>query len=315
MKYLLLFFTYVTFAQSQKFIPLDEDTLEFIGEVNYTLYSNKKPILSSLTSRDSITHLQKDVVFDSISFIKLNYNETGFKKENLTEVVLLNKTVYALDEVIIPNSKTKEIVIGEESRFAKRRSGIISSNPDYGLLFHKNDLIDMSIKKMIFFIEKVKYKTAYKIKFFSAHETGNFMTTQYLELNELLFESKVLTLEQGTKNKVEVNLEDYEINIVNKDVFVYLELQSYYDENNNAIQPQLKDKTRLKFQLSKLVNFYSKTYDLNTKKLNDSIININAKINRDFALLFFKKPHKSELVAPAIILYATKINEHPKENK
>jgi hypothetical protein len=38
-------------------------------------------------------------------------------------------------------------------------------------------------------------------------------------------------------------------------------------------------------------------------------------INRDFAFMFFKKPHKSELVAPAIIINAIKTNEHLKENK
>lgn len=306
MKYLLLFFTCISFSQVQKFIPLDNETLEFVGEVKYTLFTNKKPIFSNLTSKDSITRLPKDVVFDSIAFTKLNYKETGFKKENLTEFVFLTKTAYELDEVLIPNSKPKEIVIGEKSRFVKKRSTTLLRNPDFGLLFRENDLKDMAIKRMNFFVEKAKYKTTYKIKFYSAHETGNFMTTQDLALNEVLFESPILSLEEGTKNKVEINLEDYDINITSKDVFVCLELQAYYDENNNAIQPQLKDQTRLKFQLSNLTNYYSKTSDLDTKKLSDSIININAMINRDFAFMFFKKPHKSELVAPAIILYATK---------
>ncbi len=306
MKYLLLFFTCITFAQVQKFIPLDEDTSEFIGEVKYTLYSNKKLIFSSITSKDSITKVPKNVVFDSIAFTKFNYKETGLKIENLEQVVRLKKMIFELDEVIIPNSKSKEIVIGEESRFVKKQSSILSQNTDYGLLFRENDLKNKTIKRLNFFVEKVKYKTTYKIKFYAAHETGNFMTIQDLALNEILFESPILTLEKGTKNEVDVNLEDYDINITSKDVFVCLELQAYYDENNNAIQPQLKDQTRLKFQLSNLTNYYTKTSDLNTKKLSDSMMNINAMINRDFAFMFFKKPPKSELVAPAIILYATK---------
>ncbi|NNT73266.1 hypothetical protein HKT18_13685 [Flavobacterium sp. IMCC34852] len=315
MKYLLLFFTCTTFAQVQKFIPIDNETLEFISEVNYTLYANKKPIFSNLTSKDSITRLPKDITFDSICFNKLNYKTIGYKKENLTEIILLTKTAYDLDEVIIPNSKPKEIVIGEECRFVKRKSSILTANPDYGLIFRENDLKNKVIKRLTFFVEKVKYKTTYKIKFYAAHETGNFMTLQYLELNELLFESPIFTIEKGTKNKVEINLEDYDINITDKNIFACLELQSYYDDNNTAIQPETKDGTRLKFQLSNLANYYSKTYDINTKKTSDYVININAMINRDFAFMFFKKPHKSELVAPAIILYATKTNEHLKENK
>jgi len=307
MKYLLLFFTFITFAQGQKFIPLDNETLEFVGEVKYTLYANKKSIFTNLTSKDSITRLPKDVVFDSISFTKLNYKEIGFKKMSLTDVVLLTKAAYELDEVIIPNSKPKEIVIGEESRFAEKKSRTLSNTPDFGVLFCENDLKNIDLKSLNFFVEKVKYKTTYKIKFYSAHNTGNFMTRQYLELNELLFESPIFILEKETKNKVEINLEDYNIYIANKNVFVCIELQSYYDENNNAIQPQIKDKTRLKFQLSKLTNYYSKMQDTSTGKLTD-IVNINAMINYDFAFQFFKKPHNSQLVTPAIILYATKKN-------
>ena len=127
MKYLLLLLcTSLTFAQAQKFIPLDNETSEFVSEVNYTLFANKKPIFTYITSKDSITRLPKEIVFDSIVFNKLNYKETGFKKENLTEVVLLTKTGYELDEVIIANSKDKEIVIGEESRFVASKSRAIS---------------------------------------------------------------------------------------------------------------------------------------------------------------------------------------------
>lgn len=306
MKYLLLFFISITFGQSQKFILLDNETLEFVSEVNYTLYLNNKPIVSKITSKDSITRLPKDVSFDSIAFTKFNYKIAGFKKENLTEVVLLTKIVYELDEVIISNAKPKEIVIGEESRFIKSKSGTLSKNPDYGILFREIDLKNKLLKKMAFFVEKVTYKTSYRIKFYSAQEVGNFMTSQYLELEELLFESPMLTIEKGTKNKIEVNLEDYDINLYSKNVFIHIELEAYYDENDTIIQPQLSDQTRLKYQISNLTNYYTKTHDLNTKKLSDDMININAMINRDFAFMFFKKPHKSQLVAPAILLYAVK---------
>jgi hypothetical protein len=305
MKHLLLFFTCITFGQSQKFIPLDNETLEFVGKVNYTLYWNKKPILSNLTSKDSITRLPEDVLFDSIAFSKLNYKAVGFAKDKMTEVIFLSKTAYELDEVIIPNTKFKEIVIGEQSRFVKKRFGILSTTPDFGILFRHQDFKGRMLTRMNFFVDKVKYKTAYKVKFYAAQETGNFMTAQQLVLNELVFESPVLTLEKGTKNEVEVNLQDYDIN-VDKDVFVCLELKAYYDENNTVIEPPIRETTRLKFQLSSQINYYCKTFDLTTQKKTDSMVNINAMIKHDFATMFFKKPHKSEIITPAIVLYAVK---------
>ena len=305
MKYLLLFFTYVTFAQSQKFIPLDEDTLEFIDQANYTLYSNKKSIFTSLTSKDSITQLPKEIVFDSISFTKSNYESKGFKKENFKEVVYLKKTAFELDEIIISNSKQNEIVIGEKARFVKKHSNSIIKDTEYGLLFRESDLKNKQIEGLHFYVEKVKYKTTYKIKFYAANEIGNFYSGQTLKLNELVFESPILIIEKGTKNKIEINLEEYNINTYNQDIFVCIELQDYYDENNNLIELGFKEATKLKFQLSTLTNYYAKTSDFYTKKMNDDFININAMINHDFAYIFFKKPPKSELVAPAIILYAT----------
>ncbi len=306
MKYLLLFFTFTTFGQIQKFIPLDEDTLEFISEVNYTLYSNKKPIFFNITSNDSVTRLPKNIDFDSISFNKLNFKETGLKKENLSEVVHLKKIEYELDEVIISNSKQNEIEIGEKGRFVKRYSNSILKDTEYGLLFRESDLRNKQIKGLHFYVEKVKYKTNYKIKIYAANEIGNFYSGQTLKLNELIFESPILTIEKGTKSKVETNLEEYNINTDNQDVFICLELQDYYDDNNNLIELKFKEATKIKFQLSKLTNYYAKTSDFYTKKIIDDFININAMINRDFATQFFKKPHKSNLVAPAIILYATK---------
>lgn len=308
MRYLLLFFTFITFAQSQKFIPLDEDTLEYISEVNYKLYANKKLVFSGITSTDSITRLPKKVVFDSISLSKLNYKETGLKNENLGEIVHLKKIVYELEDVIISNSKNNQISIGEKSRFIKRYSNSFTKDTDYGILFYKNDIKNRKINGISFFVEKVKHKTTYKIKFYAANESGDFISGQYLELNEVLFESSVLTLEEGTKNKVEINLQEYDINLNNQNIFVCIELQSYYDEKDNIIHPEVKEQTKLKFQLSQLTNYYSKTSDFYTKELSDSMININAMVNHDFAVQFFKKPHKSNLVAPAIILYANKIN-------
>lgn len=305
MKYLLLFVSFFSFAQVEKFIPIDTETLEFISEVNYTLFLNKKPVVTNLTSKDSITRLPKQVVFDSIAFNKFNYKETGFKKESLEEVVRFKKIIFELDEVIVSNTRRNEIIIGEENRFIKRSSNGFTKENSYGILFRTSELNQKEIQRIAFFVEKVKFKTTYKIKFFAATENGNFMTNTTLDINELLFETPELTLEKGTKNKVEINLENYDINIENNNIFVCIEYINYFDENNIIIKPSFKDSTKLKFQLSNCIDYYAKLVDTNTKELTKHLVNINMMINRDFAYMFFKKPHKSNLVAPAIILYAT----------
>ena len=50
MKYLLLFLSVLTYAQDQKFATLDEETYEFVEEVNYSLYSNKKVVFTGIST-------------------------------------------------------------------------------------------------------------------------------------------------------------------------------------------------------------------------------------------------------------------------
>lgn len=308
MRYLLLFLTFLSFGQVQKFIPIDEDTFEFIPDVNYVLYTNKKPIFYNTTSNDSVTRFPKNTNFDSISFSKLNFKEFGIKREYLTEVIYLKKIKYELDEVVVSNSNDNEIEVGEKTRFVKRQSNSIPKGLEYGLLFSDSDLKNKEIKKLIFYVEKVTHKTTYRIKFYSAREIGSVYTGQTLELGEIKFESPILTLEKGCKNKVEVDLGKYNIDAFNESMFVCFELDAYYNDNNDKIEPSLERQTKLKFQLSNQTNYYAKTSDYYTKMPVDEIVNINAMINRDFASMFFKKPHKSNLVAPAIILYCTREN-------
>lgn len=300
--YLLLFIPFLISAQTEKFIPLDEDTHEFINEVKYALYSNHEPVFQDITSNDTVTILPKDIAYDSIAFSKPNFKSSGTRKEYLKEVIFLKKETYELDEVVIPSQKDKLIEIGEMTRFIRRFSNSLPDGPNYGILFSHSDFKNRRLRGLNFYVEKVKYRTNYRVKFYSAFETGSLFTRRSLKLTDLLFESEMLILEKGVKNKIEVNLDAYHIADLDKNIFVCLELDSYYDENNNRIFPKFKDQTKLKFQQSNLADYYSKTFDIYTKKKSEDLININEMIIQDFRTMFFKKPHKSNLIAPAILL-------------
>ncbi|RYZ52833.1 MAG: hypothetical protein EOP49_08660 [Sphingobacteriales bacterium] len=104
---------------------------------------------------------------------------------------------------------------------------------------------------------------------------------------------------------MQVNLEQYQINLPRGNIFICLVLDSYFDASSNRIDPE-KDFTALKFQASLRSDYYSKTYDLTEKKVGDYFLNINEMVTKDFQDQFSKKPHSSNLIAPAIILYAIK---------
>jgi hypothetical protein len=280
---------------------LDEETYEFVEEVNYSLYSNKKVVFTGISTKGAATTLPNSVVFDSISFNKFNYKNKGFKKEDLKEGILLSKVVFELDEVVVVGAKRKEIILGEKNRIINKRAVSLAATPHEGLFFKNFEFKDKTIDKFIFYVNKVRYKTTYKIKFYSAEEITDSPGHIRLKLHEVLFESPVLALNKGIKNKVEVDFRNYTLNLANKDVFVTLELQAYYDENNNTIQPEMDDRTKLKFQLSNKQNFYQVLYFSNTNRESIEMYNINSSINYDFAFALFKPCPKRNLIAPVIL--------------
>lgn len=300
--FLLLFLPLSISAQIEKFIPLDEDTHDLIHEVNYTLYHNQKPVFQGITSIDTVTILPKNIAYDSIALEKPNFKSIGIRKEFLKEILLLKKITYELDEVVISSQKRNLIEVGERTRFIKRSSNSIPDGPNYGILFSHSVFKNRKLRSLNFYVEKVKYKTNFKIKFYTSLEHGSVFTHRSLKLTDLIYESEMLTIEKGSKNKIEVNLDIYDIASSDKNIFVCLELDSYYDEKNNQISPEFKDQTKLKFQQSNHVDYYSKTVDYYTKEMSKDLKNINELIIHDYRHMFFKAPHKSILIAPAITL-------------
>lgn len=290
-----------SYSQENKFIPIDSETLEFIKSVDYQLYSLEKLVYSGQTSSDSITRLPK-VRFDSIIFKKEDYKDYGIRIDELNETVPMTKKVFALDEVVVIANREDDLIIGEKSRFIKRQSRNILTNTDFGILFNLEKVKNKKLCELIFYVDKIKHKTNYKVKFYSVEELGNPLSYQYLDLINTIYETSTQTLEVGTKNKVALDLCQENIHFEFDKIFVTVELIEYLNEDNDTITPSDEKKTKLKFQTSKELNYYSKTSDYHTKETSTKLININLMINYDFATDLFMTPHKSILISPAILL-------------
>ncbi len=305
-KAILFFFTfYFNLGFCQDLIVLDNETLEFVEDVNFSLYQNKSKIYSGICSNSSKTTLPIEIAFDSISFSKVNYRTQGFSKSDLQEVVFLTKMVFSLDEVVITSSKNNEILLGEKNRFVKKMSNGMTRETSNGLVFKNSYESDIQIDKVVFYIEKATYKTLYKIKFFEFNQDLFNEGFQYANLGSLIYETDSLTIEPNQKGKVEVILQG-KIQLSTKPIFVSLQLIDYVDETG-SIAIDLKNTTKVKHQLSNLTNYFAKRADLFSGILEEKMTNINAVIKYDFAVQYFKKPHKSILVAPAVLLSVSKL--------
>lgn len=308
---LLMLFLSSTAVFSQAFVTVDNDTFEIVDNVDYSLYKQKQLVYQGITARDTATFVDEKTEFDSIAFSRVDYEGKGFLRKHWDSVVFLSKKTIYLDELAIGEKKDKEIILGETNRFVKRRSRVLSKDLDYGLVIANGSPQKLKLDKLAFYVDKVKLKTAYKINFSEIDEMVAKGGNQFAQPGELIYSTDKLYLNPTDKDRVEVVLPNDFYLPVAKKIFVWVQLLGYYDENGNLINPELERQTRLKFQLSKQVNYYSKMSDLSTKILTPELININFMINYDFANMFFKIPHKSDLVAPAIILYSHKVEMKP----
>ena len=305
--YSLILFFYVNSILSQSFITLDNDTNEFVEDVNYSLFFNKKKVFNGKTENKKITIINSAIEYDSISFSRVDYNQLGLVKEKLDTIVYITKKIIYLNEVVVSSIKKNSLIIGETNRFIKKQSRPITEDVYYGIL-HKNELNkEVEIKKVAFFTEKIFYKTAYKLNFFIVNETLPNKGNQYLNIGNLVYSTDTLFIDKKNKNIVELDINSYLTMKPNNSFFITIQLINYYDENDNVIKPTKDFFTKLKFQLSNKTNYYSKTMDLYSKEMSTNLMNINLMINYDFANRFFLKPHKSILVSPAIIIYAKDI--------
>jgi len=292
----------------QVFATVDADTYELIENVNYSLYKNKKAVYSGVTLPDRLTGIDKAIEFDSISFSRLDYKVLGLAKSEMDTLVLLTKNVIHLDEVVISSGKDKGMVLGETNRFVKRRSRALLKDLQYGSVFTNILKERLQLDIILFYVNKAALKTAYRVHVLEVEETALQPGYRIAKPGEPIFSTDTLYLQPKDK-KAEIDVPPGLLLTRDKPVFVWIQLLGYYGKDGKELDPDLDDVTKLKFQLSSEDNYYSKWTDVNTKQVVSGLINENIRIKHDFVTMYFEDPHKSNLVAPAVLLYCSKVQK------
>lgn len=302
---LLPFLLISKLSYSQEFITVDNDIYELVENVNYNLYKGDSLVYSNVTLSDRPTKISKDIDYDSITFSRIDYETLGLPKKKIEKIIPLTKKTFTIDEIVInSNSKRDEVILGEKNRFIKRINRPFDEKDDvtYGIVFRNELKEKMQIDKVAFYINKVVYKTAYKIAFYEVKET-ELGSNLFAEIGEKVAITDTLYLYPKQKNRIEVPLDTDVFISPDKPLFVSFQVIGYYDENKNVVSPEIDNTTRLKTQLSDKFDYYSKRSDSYTGELSEDIINMNRWLHHDYYYTFFTKPHKSDLVAPAVLLY------------
>ncbi len=304
--YFFVSFFFINCAFCQEFVVIDNETLDFIEDVRYELFYNKKMVYADYCNNENKTILPKNIVFDTIVLNKVSFEKKTISKENISNIILLKEKIEILNEIVVTNKKN-EIILGEKNKFVKRKSNGLSKDNLYGLVFENKTNKDLEINKIGFFVEKIKYKTAYRIEIYEFEEPPIKIGFQEAKLGNLITSTDTLYLLPNQKNKIE-HIFDEKIIFNKQPIFVSIELICHLDENNKSFEPNFKDTSKIKFCLSDHSNYFAKTMNSNTSKLSEKMININAWLNNDYINFFFSKPHKSSIVTPVVLLYTRKLD-------
>lgn len=307
--FLLLFLLTSKLTFCQEFITVDNDIYELVENVNYKLYKKDSLVYSNVTLSDKPTKINENIEYDSITFSRIDYETLGLPKNKIEQVIYLTKKTFTIDEIVIESKSEKDIILGEKNRFIKNSSSFNKeADVTYGIVFRNELKEKMLIDKVAFYVDRVKYKTAYKIVFYEVKEI-ELGPNLFAEIGETAVSTDTLFLYPKQKNRIEVLLDTEVFLSPDKPLFVSFQLIDYYDKDDNPITPELSQMTKMKFQLSNKFDYYSKRIDYYTKELSEDIININRWLHHDYFYTFFRKPHKSSLVAPAVLLHLREVDK------
>ena len=299
--YIQIAFIIITFkTAAQTFLTLDNDTHELIEEVNYALLYKGDTVARAVTKVNEFNRINESTRFDSLYLYKFDYEDLIIPKSKIDTLIYLNKKILFLDEVVISNKRDNTIQLGELNRFVKRRSTRITDSIHGGILFTNPYNKTLNVRKVDFFIDKAVYETNVVVKFFTI---GKTKLSDKLQINNEIYTSDVVTISPKQKGKIEVPLTQvYELKPMEQ-IFVSIKLLNYNKEGQSNFMPELKEQTKLKYQISERTDFYNRYFRQKSKTSSEEFINVNAFFNYDYAYQFKRKPHKSILVAPAIVLY------------
>ncbi|WP_394907264.1 hypothetical protein [uncultured Mesonia sp.] len=302
--YFLLFFSLEIF--SQKFIVVDKETYDLVESVSFKIYNGDQIVYEDITKKNKATIIPEYLKYDKIKFTKTDYKTLTIETEYLNEAVYLIKEIIQLDDLVISTKKEGSIIFGESNRIINSQSKFITSEIDSGIIF-KNNHSNLDISQTIFYVDKVKFKTAYKIHFFEVEESlpsGNLQTLHFIKK---IYSTDTLYLNPKQKNRIEIEHKEDILFEEGKTLFVCIELLYYLNENHQKFTPTNKDKTKLKFQFSNENNYYAKTYNITKGKESVYLENSNLMVKYDFANYLFKTPSKRILITPAIQLQAKEV--------
>ncbi|MCW4467541.1 carboxypeptidase-like regulatory domain-containing protein [Flavobacterium sp. MFBS3-15] len=285
----LIILLLIGFSSSCKAISViitDIQTNQPVQFASVILLKNGKTLEGNYCDIDGKIQIDTTKAFDSIEFSCVGYKPLILQKNELTNIIYLEKEIIQLDEVIISsNAEIKTIGYGDKKNNKKYRG--INKGGIVAVYIENPYKKPTRIQSFIFITQTKKYHIGYRFHLYSAIEDKIWPG------NEISSENITGILKPGVKGHIEIDLSGYDLILPSEGAYIGLEAIGEFDQNGNLVE---NSTVNLGFAVHQSDNKkYCERYSFSKNGWQ----NINDWLTKDYKNSFGTDIAKEQLVAPS----------------
>lgn len=244
LSFLLLSYS-ILFSQNIQLINnIDKSIIPY---ANATYFYNNEIVGGDYTDINGYLDVKLDKKIDRIEFSAIDYLNLKINLPINTEKIYLLPMAYILNEVVVTNNeKYESLGLADENK--KYNLGI-GKGLEEVLFIENKSKKTLIIKSFLFRIKKVNNKIAVRVHFYSLNPN------KFEPKDELLTKNIIYYLEEKTKGIVEINVQEYGIELPKEGAFVGIEALGVVNEIDGSFDDEVDyRKDLLSFEVNYAIN-------------------------------------------------------------
>lgn len=222
----IISFIYVNVLNAQQILVFDQDLKKPISFVNVFYKFENKISDSDYCDQSGFVNISALKTFDVIEFSCIGYESKIYQKKDISDTVFLQKKSIVLDEIKIISRKNQSTTLIGYSQL--KRKTTLSAYKGFEICQFLENTFNKpkAIQSFVFtIIKRENLKTAVRIHLYAKHK-NKFEPGQ-----ELITEDIIRYFDGKTREKVEINLTPYNLELPIEGAFIGIEWLGIIDEN------------------------------------------------------------------------------------
>lgn len=212
-----------------------------------------KVVYSDYCDQNGFANISAQKIFDNMEFSCIGYESNVRQKKDISDTIFLQKKSIALDEIKIVSRKNQQSTLIGFSQLKKETT--LSAFKGFEICqfmentFGKPKAIQSFVFKVI---KREKLKTAVRIHLYAKHKN------KFEPGEELITEDIIRYFDGKTREKVEIDLTPYNLELPPEGAFIGIEWLGIVDENTGKFVESKNAYTNTRIEINdKILNKYT----------------------------------------------------------